>query len=416
MGLPAHVALVPDAGVAVPFIYAPQAEGYLKAEVELSSSTPGVEAVYVTVEGTSHNWPRVVLEPEETALEFGEIPKGQRRKVTVKLANIGGRTLNITSLSATDPSNQVTVTFPGGMTTATLDPLQRLNIDVDVNGTTPGIIDLPLHIVSNDPVRAQLDIPIRATITEPKLLANPLTLSWGTMPQGWVVARPVELKNIGYGALTVKRLTFIGGTSNLFSLRRTCPPLPMQLDRNGRVAFEVEFRAQTAAPLRRLGVRRDRRPAEPVLRDPAHRHRRQLHRGLPHRQRHPVLRHGHLLGGQLQHRLARHRPVGERRLRVPGDRHRPGRLLQHRGGQGHAGGQRLVVQPHGDHRLGRRRGLQLHFFGADNSQLFSDNYNVQDHPHQRATRTSSCASAASTPPTASTSATRTATRCAGSRA
>lgn len=247
IGLPAHLALVPDAGVAVPFVYAPQAEGYLKAEVQLSSSTPGVEAVYVTVEGTSHNWPRVALEPEETALDFGEIPKGQRRTVTVKLANIGGRPLNITSLSATDPSNQVTVTFPGGMTTASLDPLQRLDIDVAINGTIPGLIDVPLHIGSNDPVRSQLDIPIRATITEPKLLASPLALDWGTTPQGWVVARPIELKNVGYGALTVKNLTFIGGTSNLFTLKNL-PALPMQLDRNARVAFEVEFRAQTAAP------------------------------------------------------------------------------------------------------------------------------------------------------------------------
>ncbi len=244
--LPANVALVPDAGLAVPFVFRPQSEEYLKAEVQLASSTPGVDPVYVMVEGTSHNWPRVALEPEETALDFGEVPKNSRRMVTVKLANLGGRPLNITSLSATDPSNRVTVNFQGGMTTATLAPLQRLNIDVDVNGLTPGVIDVPLHIVSNDPVRAVLDIPIRAIITEPKLQAAPVTIDWGTVPQGWVVPQPVELKNIGYGALTVKRITFVGGTSNLFSFRNL-PALPMPLERNGRVAFEVEFRAQTSA-------------------------------------------------------------------------------------------------------------------------------------------------------------------------
>lgn len=248
VNLPANIALVPDAGVAVPFVYRPQVEEYLKAEVQLSSSTPGVEPVYVMVEGTSHNWPRIAIEPEETALEFGEIPRGQRRMVTVRLANVGGRPLTISSLSATDPSNRVTVIFQGGMTTATVDPLRRLNIDVEINGTTAGEIDVPLHIVSDDPVRAVLDIPIRAVITEPKLLAAPLTIDWGTVPQGWVVAQPVELKNIGYGALTIKRLTFVGGTSNLFSFRNL-PALPMPLDRNGRVAFEVEFRAQTMASL-----------------------------------------------------------------------------------------------------------------------------------------------------------------------
>lgn len=246
VNLPANIALVPDAGVPVPFVFRPQTELYLKTEVQLSSSTPGVDPVYVTVEGTSHNWPRVALEPEETALEFGEVPKNSRRMVTVRLANVGGRPLNITSLSATDPTNRVTVNFQGGMTTAMLMPLQRLNIDVDVNGLTPGEIDLPLRIVSDDPVRSTLDIPIRATITEPKLQAAPLMIDFGTVPQGWVVPQPIELKNIGYGALTIKRLTFIGGTSNLFSFRNL-PALPLQLERNARVAFEVEFRAQTSA-------------------------------------------------------------------------------------------------------------------------------------------------------------------------
>lgn len=246
VSLPTSVALVPDASVPLPFVFAPTTEEYLKGEVEILSSTPGVDPVYVTVEGTSHTWPRVALEPEETALDFGEIPKGQREKVKVKLANVGGRTLNITSVSAMDPSSRVTVTFPGGMTSATLDPLQRLELEVEVNGTTPGFIDVPLRVLSNDPVRAQLEIPIRATITEPKLQANPTSLDWMVVPQGWVTAKPVELKNVGYGALTIKRIVFVGGTSNLFALKNL-PSLPMQLDRDERVAFEVEFRAQTAA-------------------------------------------------------------------------------------------------------------------------------------------------------------------------
>jgi hypothetical protein len=246
VALPTNIALIPDASVPVPFVYAPDVEGYLKTNVQLSSSTPGVEPVYVAVEGTSYAWPRIALEPEETALEFGEIPKGMRRKVTVQLANIGGRPLDITTLTAMDPSSRVTVTFQGGMTTATLMPLQRLPIDVDVNGTMPGIIEVPLHIVSNDPGRPSFDIPIRAVITEPKQQIAPLALDWGTMPMGWVVSKSVEIKNIGYGDLTIKRITFVGGTANLYSFKNT-PALPMKLERNGRVAFEVEFRAQSAA-------------------------------------------------------------------------------------------------------------------------------------------------------------------------
>ncbi len=246
VNLPANIALVPDAGVPVPFVFKPQTEQYLKTQVQLESSTPGVDPVYVEVEGTSYSWGRVALEPEETALEFGEIPKNSRRMVTVRLANVGGRVLNVTSLSAMDPSGRVTVEFQGGMNNAMLMPLQRLDIDVDVNGLMPGVIDVPLQIVSDDPVRPMLTIPIRAVITEPKLQFTPTTISWGTVPQGWVVPQQVELKNVGYGSLTVKRITFIGGTSNLYSFINL-PALPMQLERDARVAFEVEFRAQTSA-------------------------------------------------------------------------------------------------------------------------------------------------------------------------
>ncbi|MFO0599290.1 MAG: choice-of-anchor D domain-containing protein [Myxococcaceae bacterium] len=246
VALPQSSALIPDASVPVPFVFAPMTEQYLKGEVEIGSSTPGVDSVFVGVEGTSYTTPRVALEPEEAAIDFGEIPKGMRQMVTVKVANVGGLPLQISSLSATDPSNRVTVTFQGGMTMATLMPLQRLSIDVAINGSMPGVIDVPLHIVSNDPVRAMLDIPIRATITEPKIETTPTALDFGTVPMGWVVSKSIELKNVGYGALTIKRITFVGGTSNLYAFKNL-PSLPAKLDRNSRAAFDVEFRAQATA-------------------------------------------------------------------------------------------------------------------------------------------------------------------------
>jgi hypothetical protein len=249
VGLPQNVALVPDASVPVAISFAPTIEQYLKTTVELGSSTPNVDPVYVTVEGTSFAWPRVTLEPEETAIEFGEIPKGQRDHVTVRLANVGGQPLNVSSLSAMDPSMRVTVMPDGGMTSnLMLQPLQRVAFDVQLNGTTPGPIDLPLRIVSNDPVRPTVDIPIRAVITEPRVQATPAMVDWGTVPNGWVVGKQIEVKNVGYGTLTIKGITFVGGSSTLYSFRNL-PSIPTRLQRDERVAFEVEFRAQTMTTL-----------------------------------------------------------------------------------------------------------------------------------------------------------------------
>lgn len=244
--LPANAALIPDAGIDVPIAFAPNREMYLKTEVEIASSTPNVDPVFVEVEGTSIAGPRVALEPEETGIDFGEVPKGSKRTVMVRLANLGGQTLNITNLSVRDTSMNVKVQFPNGMTTATLLPLARLPLEVQLDGTNAGLVNATLVVESNDQARSPLELPITGTVTEPKVQATPATISWGTIPMGWAVTKPVEVKNIGYGKLTLKRITFVGGTSMLYTLKNL-PALPMELDRNQRVAFEVEFRAETAA-------------------------------------------------------------------------------------------------------------------------------------------------------------------------
>lgn len=244
--VPSDVALVPDAGLEVAFVFLPTTEKYLKGRVTLRSPTPGVDPVDVDVEGTSFTNPRIALEPEETALEFGEIVKGTQQVVTVRVANVGGGQLDISSLSAVDPSGRVKVSFPDLMTSASLQPLQRINVEVEIDGTTPGVIDVPLRLESNDPVRPMLEIPIRAVITEPQLATDVMLIDWGTVPQGWVVPKAVELKNTGYGTLTIKAISFVGGQASVFTLGNL-PALPYTLARDERVAFDVELRAQAAA-------------------------------------------------------------------------------------------------------------------------------------------------------------------------
>lgn len=246
VSLPAKATLIPDASVEVPIAFTPESEVYVKHAVLLGSSTPGVEPVLVQVEGTSYASPRVLVEPEERAIDFGEVPRGQSRKVTVRVANVGGQTLQLSRVSVRDASGNLEATLPGGSTSATLKPLERLSLDLTLDGTNPGIVDGALLLDSNDPTRPSVEVPITGTVTEPRLQASPDTLAWGTVPMGWAVPKPVELRNVGYGALTVKNITFVGGSASLFSFR-DLPPLPATLTREGRLAFEVEFRAETAA-------------------------------------------------------------------------------------------------------------------------------------------------------------------------
>ncbi|MDX2010209.1 MAG: choice-of-anchor D domain-containing protein [Myxococcaceae bacterium] len=244
--LPAMTALVPDAGVPVPVRFSPATRGYYRGDVVIGSSTPAVGEVTFEVEGTSFIDGVIALEPEERAIDFGDVPRRQRRTVTVQLANLGGQSLFVSGVSVRDLSNNVRASLPNAMQNATLMPLTRLPITIELDASMPGQVDATLVIASTDVARPSLEIPIRGTVTEPRLTVNPTMLAWGSVPLSWQVARPLELQNTGFGNLTVRRITFVGGTSNLYSLKNV-PALPATIATGGRAVVEVEFRADTMA-------------------------------------------------------------------------------------------------------------------------------------------------------------------------
>jgi len=244
--LPAGAALVPDAGVAIPVRFSPATRGYYKGEVIVGSSTPGVGQVEFEVEGTSFVDGVLAVEPEERAIDFGDVPRRQRRTVTVQAANLGGNPLFISAVTVRDMSNNVRATLPNAMNQVTLAPLQRLPITLELDATTAGVVDAMLVIASTDAARPSLEIPVRGTVTEPRLAVSPAMLAWGATPLGWQVSKPLELRNVGFGPLSIKRITFVTGTSNLYALKNL-PALPATLATGGRASIEVEFRADTMA-------------------------------------------------------------------------------------------------------------------------------------------------------------------------
>lgn len=237
-------ALVPDAGAPVGVTFAPTMRGYYKGEVLLGSSTPAVGEVLFDVEGTSNIDGVLVVEPEERTIDFGDVPRGQLRTITVQLANLGGNPVSVNSVTVMDASNNVRAALPNGATSVTVESLKRVPIVLTLDASTAGLVDAKLIIVSSDAARPQLEVPIRGTITEPRLAVTPGMLDWGNTPLGWQVVKPLELRNSGFGPLTIRRITFVGGTSNLFSLQNA-PALPATLATGARASIEIEFRAGT---------------------------------------------------------------------------------------------------------------------------------------------------------------------------
>lgn len=252
LALPPVASLSADASVELPITWAPLSEGYLDSTLEVAVGTPGVEPGYVRVLGTSLKGPRVAVEPAET-IDFGEVQKGKSRTLPFALVNQGGAALAVSAVRLADATLNLRLWYPDGGAVptdggamASVAPLGRVPMVLKLDGVTAGELDARVTFDTNEAAAPQKVVTVLGTVTEPKISAAPATLDFGLIPLGWVVTKSVELKNVGYGALTVKNITFVAGTSALFSVVNK-PAVPLTLKRDGRVAFDVQFQGQTQA-------------------------------------------------------------------------------------------------------------------------------------------------------------------------
>lgn len=232
--------IAPDAGLSVPVRFSPKGESHVSTTFVFVPQGQA-DSVSVTVEGTSISTARAVFEPAGP-IDFGELPRGQKRVMKAVLANHGGAALPVNGLSLADPSGNVKLTAPVLTGPVMLQSLERLPVELEVTGTTPGPVQARLQVVTPG---LPVVLEVGGLVTAPSLQVSPATLDFGAAATTWVTRKPVELKNVGYGPLTVKALTLTGSSSSLFSLSSQ-PPLPVVLGRNERTVVEVQFRAETA--------------------------------------------------------------------------------------------------------------------------------------------------------------------------
>ncbi|MBM4377722.1 MAG: choice-of-anchor D domain-containing protein [Deltaproteobacteria bacterium] len=242
---PTDAALAPDAGVEVPVTWTPAAPAYLSGELVLRATAEDVVPVTVKLEGTSLPEPRLGVEPQAT-VDFGTLAKGKTKALSLVLKNRGGRALTFTAITVQDILGNVKVTAPATPAGLSLQPLESLPLQLLVDAKTAGAVDARVRISSNDASAPVTVVKVTGTVTEPRVALTPTALDYGVVPLGWVMNKPVEVKNVGYGTLTVKNISLVGGSSQLFSLLGL-PSLPLTLERNARASFQVEFRAEAPA-------------------------------------------------------------------------------------------------------------------------------------------------------------------------
>lgn len=240
-----NVSLVPDATAQLPVSFAPLMEGYVSTKLTVRPTSKDLQPAVVLVEGTSLSVPRLALEPGGD-IDFGELEKGKTRVLAGKLVNIGGANLTLSSLTVADLSGNLSATLPDLSAPIVVAPLERVPFELFVGGTVAGEVNATVTITSDDPQAPSYLLRVIGTVTQPELTLSPSSVDFGTVPVGWVKNAPVELKNTGYGKLTVKNISLVSGSSNLFTLS-SLPALPLPLDREERIAVDVEFRAETMA-------------------------------------------------------------------------------------------------------------------------------------------------------------------------
>ena len=244
--LPAMHSLGADAGMDVPVTWSPTTEGFMRTFMEVQVDSPGVPNGFIKVEGTSLTQPLLAVEPD-ALIDFGEVVKGSQRTVDVQLMNQGGLGLRIDSVTSNDTTNNLTSGFDAGLPLS-IAPLARFPMSLKLKGNNPGNVNATVNFLTNEPGSGSRTITVKGTITEPKLTPSVTALNFGTVAQGWVVSKTVELRNTGYGTLTIKNLSFVAGSSTVFTIVGK-PALPLQLKRDQRIAFDVELAASSNLPM-----------------------------------------------------------------------------------------------------------------------------------------------------------------------
>ena len=239
-------ALLPGDRWNLSVVYAPTRESVLTDMLTIVPvGSRGLGAV-VPLFGTSIASPKLVTEPE-AEIDFGEVNVGDRATAVLRLSNLGATSLDVASVDVFPPAVGSLEVVTPDTAAGSLAALASQTLDVHFDAQVPGRIHGRLEIVSTDPERPRASIEVSGTAAQPRLVTEPEAVTFGVVPRGWTLVRPIEVKNAGFGALVITHVSLILGSSELFTVR-TLPALPAVLRHDERLGLEIEFRSEAAAP------------------------------------------------------------------------------------------------------------------------------------------------------------------------
>lgn len=151
-----------------------------------------------------------------TTVDFGELVPGQSVVETIMVTSVGGRQLEVGSISLSQDSSPA-ISVIENPAPLVLPPTHSVSFDVEYAPDTEGVDFGTLEIESDDPNAELVSLALSgACVQEPDIDVTPQTLSFGEVEIGAVVELDAEISNLGSVNLEVGTLSILG--SSEFSL------------------------------------------------------------------------------------------------------------------------------------------------------------------------------------------------------
>lgn len=220
-------------GVTVRF--RPTLQGRQSANLTLTTNDTSRPTYAAVLTANVFDRPQPNAELLTASLDFGAIPAGQTKDLTVTIRNNGNAPLAVSSIS-TENSRFSAV---GVSTPFSLSVGSTRDITVRFSPLVGGQQDGVLNIATNDPSVPNLRVPLTGvgTITiAPVINANPSSLNFGTVGIGQNRALTFTLANLGTAPLNVVAFVFSNPQFSVLS-----PAAPFTLQPSGQQLVSVRF-------------------------------------------------------------------------------------------------------------------------------------------------------------------------------
>jgi hypothetical protein len=219
--------------------FAPNSAGAKTGALSINSNDPNRPRVDVSLTGTGV---APVIEVTPSSLSFGNVATGESLSLNLTVRNIGNATLNLSSITSSDPQFTISLLT----TTFALPANASVNLRVRFAPTSAGAKSGTLSINSDDPARPRVDVPMTGTGLAPAIDVSPAALGFGQVPLAQTKDLTLTIRNTGAAALKVNSITssneqfsvtqFVEKPSN--ALRN----LPLSIAPNSSVEVTVRFR------------------------------------------------------------------------------------------------------------------------------------------------------------------------------